>query len=100
MPDITPRNVVFPDRWRKSDCQSEPLHVTKATTAQVIDALKLTKAGLNAGMSAREIREYEILQCEKRIEAEAKRHLAFSNIESTVIFLRALAADIEIGVEI
>ena len=97
MPDITPRNVVFPDRWRK---RGGDIHITKTTPAKLMDALNRTKAGLDAGMSAKEIREYEIIQCEARIVAEAKRRVELAgNRASTAIFLRALAADIEAEIE-
>lgn len=101
----TPHQVLqFPPRLRavpKSDCQGEAVHITKISPVKLIDALKRTKDGLDAGMTAREIREFQIIQCEKRIIAEAKRRIDFAgNTASTAIFLRALAADIEGGLEL
>lgn len=58
--------------------------------------LKRTLVGLNIGMTAREIREHDINQCEARIRAEARRRIALTNnTASTAIFLRTLAADLE-----
>lgn len=98
MPDITPRNVVFPDRWRKRE--GDAIHITKTTPAKLMDALNRMKAGLDAGMTPQEIREHEINKCEALIKNEAKRRVEFAaNRASTAIFLRALAADIEAGIE-
>lgn len=94
MTDQTPSAVIkFPTRFRVVDCQNErqpaPPHV------RLMDQIKRTKAGLDSGMTAAEIRRYECARIRGIIKRQAEELALFETPISAANALRSVADEIE-----
>lgn len=87
LPHNTIRFPKAPLRLVREDCQGERGPYAVKLTEQ----LSLSKLGLDAGMTAAEVREYHAKQCEARIQAEARRLKDLRTPTQAAKFVTALA---------
>ena len=93
-----PKNVIRPERFkRREGCQGErPFVVVRTKAATLIEQLHRVKNGLDAGMSPSEIRDFDMHQCEARMQTDAIRHSKLGDPTRTATWLRLLASEIEL----
>lgn len=89
MSDLPHNAIRFPKRNIRLvyDCQGE----RQPYAAKLTDQLSRTNLGLDAGMSAADIREHDAKQCEARINYEAERLKHLRTPQQAAMFVSRLA---------